>query len=80
MVCTSQLNSESLALVRRKGVVKPAPAHLNLRHLETDPQTSSGYATGFMMRNRSRKTDMGTLSPQSIKSAVEMVQAEKLAK
>ena len=25
MVCTSQLNSESLALVRRKGVVKPAP-------------------------------------------------------
>ena len=28
MVCTSQLNSESLALVRRKGLVKPAPAHV----------------------------------------------------
>ena len=28
MVCTSQLNSESLALVRRKGVVKPAPGCL----------------------------------------------------
>ena len=25
VVCTSQLNSESLPLVRRKGVVKPAP-------------------------------------------------------
>ena len=28
-VCTSQLNSESLALVRRKGVVKPAPGKQN---------------------------------------------------
>ena len=31
MVCTSQLNSESLALGRRKGVVKPAWTSFGLR-------------------------------------------------